>query len=167
VYQSTAYVETDAPSEWPRFWCQQLRWGRSSQRETLLCLRWLWRRPIAFCCFATDIITPFAVYAVVVVALAHGLGGTRDEGGLSPALELPLGYAGMIVSIGLRQVAHLRRVPRDIRRLPLFALQITFLMVPIRLCAFATMFHQGWRSRSDEPHRSAVRAALVTSESGS
>ena len=65
VYQSTALVETDAPSDWRTFWRQQLRWGRSSQRETLLSLRWLWRRPVAFACFATDIVTPFALYAVV------------------------------------------------------------------------------------------------------
>ena len=63
VYQSTALVETDAPSDWRTFWRQQLRWGRSSQRETLLSLRWLWRRPVAFASFATDIVTPFALYA--------------------------------------------------------------------------------------------------------
>ena len=71
VYQSTALVETDAPSDWRTFWRQQLRWGRSSQRETLLSLRWLWRRPVAFACFATDIVTPFALYAVVALAVAH------------------------------------------------------------------------------------------------
>jgi hypothetical protein len=27
-------------------------------------------------------------------------------------------------------------------------MQITFVMVPIRIAAFATMFHQGWTSRS-------------------
>jgi hyaluronan synthase len=47
VYQSTARVSTDAPDDWPTFWRQQLRWGRSSQRETLLSLPWLWRRPVA------------------------------------------------------------------------------------------------------------------------
>ena len=78
VYQSTALVTTDAPSDWRTFWKQQLRWGRSSQRETLLSLRWLWRRPVAFLCFATDIATPFALYAVLTLALAHaftGVGG--------------------------------------------------------------------------------------------
>src|SRR3954471_15729661 len=62
VYQSTALVLTDAPSDWRTFWKQQLRWGRSSQRETFLSLRWLWRRPVAFVSFATDIATPFALY---------------------------------------------------------------------------------------------------------
>ena len=60
----------------------------------------------------------------------------------------------MLASIGVRQAAHVRRFPRDLARLPLFVLQITFVMVPIRIAAFATMFHQDWGSRSDRPRRS-------------
>jgi ABC-type enterobactin transport system permease subunit len=58
-----------------------------------------------------------------------------------------VGYAGMLVSIGIRQIPHFRRSPADIRRLPLFVLQLTFLMAPIRIAAFATMLHQGWATR--------------------
>src|SRR5919109_1589339 len=64
VYQSTALVTTDAPSKWWTFWKQQLRWGRSSQRETILSLRWLWQKPVALASFLTDIVTPFALFAV-------------------------------------------------------------------------------------------------------
>jgi len=149
VYQSTALVVTDAPNDWPKFWRQQLRWGRSSQRETLLSLRWLWRKPVAFACFATDIVTPFALYAVVAFAVAHAVSGDSGPTGLPLAFELPLGYLGMLASIGVRQAAHVRRVPGDLLRLPLFVLQITFLLVPIRIAAFATMFHQGWSSRGE------------------
>ncbi len=166
VYQSTALVETDAPPDWRTFWRQQLRWGRSSQRETLLSLRWLWRRPVAFACFATDIVTPFALYAVVAMAVAHGLGaGGGGRSGLSPALEIPLGYLGMLVSIGARQVPHLRRTPADLRRLPLFVLQITFVMVPIRILAFATMFHQSWSTRPPPAQHEFLHEAAF-SESG-
>jgi hyaluronan synthase len=152
VYQSTALVETDAPSDWLTFWRQQLRWGRSSQRETLLSLGWLWRRPVACASFVTDIVTPFALYGVVALAIAHGLSGHGGATGLPLAAELPLGYLGMLASIGVRQWPHVRRVPRDLRRLPLFVLQLTFVMVPIRLAAFATMFHQGWGNRPEQPH---------------
>ena len=161
VYQSTARVETDAPSDWPTFWRQQLRWGRSSQRETLLSLRWLWRRPVAFACFAADIVTPFALYAVIGLAAAHALRGGTGASGLPLPVELPLGYLGMLASIGLRQIPRLRRVPRDVARLPLFVLQITFVLVPIRIAAFATMFHQGWSSRSDRPRLSRVQERLL------
>jgi hyaluronan synthase len=147
VYQSTAEVMTDAPSDWRTFWRQQLRWGRSSQRETLLSLRWLWRKPVALVCFASDIITPFALYAVAVFGVAHATRGGGDPTALPLAVELPLAYLGMLASIGVRQIAHLRRAPWDLRRLPLFVLQLTFVMVPIRIGAFATMFHQAWSSR--------------------
>jgi hypothetical protein len=142
-------VETDAPSDWPTFWRQQLRWGRSSQRETLLSLPWLWRRPVAFLSFATDIVTPFALVAVAGVAVAHAVRGHAGVAGLPLLLEVPLAFVGMLVSIGIRQAPHLRRVPSDVGRLPLFVLQITFVMVPLRIAAFATMFHQGWTSRAD------------------
>jgi hyaluronan synthase len=148
VYQSTAVVTTDAPSDWRTFWKQQVRWGRSSQRETFLSLRWLWRKPVAFACFATDIATPFALYAVLALAVAHGLDHDAGPGGLPIAAEIPLAYLGMLTSIGLRQIPHFRRVPRDIYRLPVFVLVLTFFMAPIRLVAFATMLHQGWGSRS-------------------
>jgi hyaluronan synthase len=147
VYQSTALVLTEAPDDWRTFWRQQLRWGRSSQRETFLSLRWLWRKPVAFACFATDIITPFALYTVVALAVAHGLHGQGARTRWPPAAELLLGYLGMLVSIGLRQLAHLRRRPSDVVRLPVFVLQLTFVMVPIRILAFATMLHQGWATR--------------------
>jgi hyaluronan synthase len=160
VYQSTAVVLTDAPSDWRTFWKQQLRWARSSQRETLLSLRWLWRRPAALACFATDIVTPFALYSVMALAVAGALAG----GGAGPAIpvapELVLGYLGMVTSIGIRQIPHFRRSPHDLRRLPVFVLQLTFLMVPIRIAAFATMLHQGWGTRTAAP-RGAIHEAPV------
>jgi hyaluronan synthase len=158
VYQSTALVLTNAPDDWRTFWRQQLRWARSSQRETLLSLRWLWRKPAAFVCFATDIITPFALYGVIAMAVARGLHGGGGPTGWHLGVELPLGYLGMVLSIGLRQIPHFRRNPRDLRRLPLFVLQLTFFMVPTRLLAFATMLHQSWstrRSPTPEPLTSA------------
>jgi hyaluronan synthase len=158
VYQSTAVVTTDAPSDWRTFWKQQVRWGRSSQRETFLSLRWLWRKPIAFACFATDIATPFALYAVLALAVAHGLDHDKGPGGFPLAAELPLAYVGMLTSIGLRQIPHFRRVPKDVYRLPAFVLALTFLMAPIRLVAFATMLHQGWGSRQPSAPVLAVDA---------
>jgi hyaluronan synthase len=165
VYQSTALVTTDAPSEWRTFWRQQLRWGRSSQRETLLSLRWLWRKPVAFACFATDIATPFALYAVFALAAAHAVSGVGSPTGFPLPVELLLGYLGMLVSIGLRQIPHFRRVPRDVYRLPMFVLALTFFMVPIRIAAFATMLHQGWGSRTAVLSRRGMVHATPVAES--
>ena len=70
----------------------------------------------------------------------------------------------MVASIGLRQIPRLRRVPRDVGRLPVFVLQITFVMVPIGIAAFATMFHQGWTSRTDRRELSRVHGSLLRAE---
>ena len=94
---------------------------------------------------------PFALYAVFVLALARAVRGEAGPAGLPLPLEVAIGYAGMLVSIGLRQIPRFRRVPEDAVRLPLFVLQVTFVMVPIRIAAFATMFHQDWITRSVRP----------------
>ena len=148
VYQSSALVLTDAPSDWPGFWKQQLRWGRSSQRETLLSLRWLWRRPVALMCFASDIFIPFALFALVALSVGHVVHGAGAYHHSSPvAAEILLAYPGMLTSIGVRQISHFRRTRSDLVWLPLFVLQLTLVMVPIRIVAFATMLHQGWGTR--------------------
>jgi hypothetical protein len=71
----------------------------------------------------------------------------------------------MMASIGLRQIPHFRRVPRDAVLLPFFVLVLTFFMVPIRLAAFATMLHQGWGSRPTVLPRSGVVGATPLTES--
>jgi hyaluronan synthase len=148
VYQSTARVYTDAPNEWGRFWKQQLRWARSSQRETLLSLGWLWRKPFALFCFLTDILTPFFLFAVLTVAIVHVFVGSGSWIGLAIWIELLLAYVGATISIGLRQLPHFRRFPRDAITLPLFVLQLTLVIVPTRIVGLATCFHQDWHTRT-------------------
>jgi hypothetical protein len=70
----------------------------------------------------------------------------------------------MVVCTGLRQIPRLHKAPQDIRRLPLFVLQITFFMGPVRIAAFATMFHPGCITRPDRPDLSAVRSSLLPDE---
>jgi N-acetylglucosaminyltransferase len=148
VYQPTASVYTDTPGTWRAFVRQQVRWARSSQRETFLSLPWLWRHPFTLACFVHDIITPFWIYALMGLTVAHIVGGTHTI-----AIEIPLwaqiciAYLSATLSLGLRQIPHFRRFPRDRVRLPLFILRVTFLMPVLRITGFATMFHQSWRTR--------------------
>jgi hypothetical protein len=37
-------------------------------------------------------------------------------------------------------------------------------LLPVRIAAFATMFHQGWITRPDRPDLSAVRSSLLPDE---
>lgn len=145
VYQPNARVVTDAPNRWRAFLRQQLRWGRSSQRETLLSLPWLWRRPFTLLCFVSDIAIPLALYGLICLAIANVLHGTGRAAPL--LLALVTAYVGMLVSLGIRQIPHFRRYPSDIVLFPIFVLALTFVMAPVRIAALATMFHNGWGTR--------------------
>jgi hyaluronan synthase len=157
VYQSSARVQTDAPNTWRAFWKQQLRWGRSSQRETILSLGWLWKRPFALLCFASDIVIPFLLYAVLVTAVVRMALGVPSPLDAPILVQLGLAYLGMITSIGIRQIPHFARYPKDALALPIFVLQVTFFMAPTRIIAFATMFHQNWHTRGHDRRRRGGR----------
>ena len=153
-----ARVRPTRPPDWRTFWRQQLRWGRSSQRETLLSLRWLWRRPVAFATFATDIVTPFALYAVVALGVAHA---ARGDGRPRRLAARRRARARLRRDAGEHRPAPDPALPARARatslRLPLFVLQLTFVMVPIRILAFATMLHQSLVDAPTSPR--AVRGA--------
>jgi hypothetical protein len=92
----------------------------------------------------------------MAISVARALHG--DDSGMHSlplGQELMLAYPGMMTSIGVRQIGHFRRSPGDLLRLPVFVLQLTFVMVPIRIIAFATMLHQGWGTRT-----TAVRGGI-------
>lgn len=153
VYQPTARVVTDAPNRWSHFLRQQLRWGRSSQRETILSLRWLWRRPFTFVCFTSEIAIPFALWGLACSSIASMLAG---DGRPTPLLgAVLLSYAGMLLSLGVRQAPHFRRHPADILLFPVFALALTVVMAPLRIVALATMFRNDWGTRDQARGASA------------
>jgi hyaluronan synthase len=162
VYQPTALVYTDAPNRWRDFFRQQLRWGRSSQRETLLSLPWLWRRPITLVCFLSDIVIPFALYGLFAYAGARAATGAGAKSG-SLLVEMAFAYVGMLASIGLRQLPHLRRYPSDARYLPAFVLVLTLFLAPIRILAFATMCHTSWGTRPEDSWRERAATPEVSS----
>lgn len=153
VFQSTALVYTDAPDEWGKFVRQQLRWARSSQRETLKSLRWLIRKPFLAFCFLSDILTPFLMVALVLMLVYHWATGQVETAILAgTALEVPIvlaaaAYIGAILSLGLRQIPRFRRYPGDILLLPVFVLALTFLLIPVRILGFMTMGEQNWITR--------------------
>jgi hyaluronan synthase len=164
VFQSTALVYTDAPDHWGRFIRQQLRWARSSQRETLKSLRWLVRKPFLAFCFISDILTPFLLLALVLMLAYHWLTGQTDTAIIAGTpLDVPLvaaaaAYVGAILSIGIRQLPRFRRYPGDILLLPVFVLALTFILIPVRIAGFMTMGEQNWITRrSAAPGRRAAR----------
>jgi hypothetical protein len=65
----------------------------------------------------------------------------------SALIGLTLGYVGMNISLGLRQIPHLRNKKEDIPFLFFWTLFMTFVMMPIRIVGFFTMTKQDWMTR--------------------
>lgn len=146
VYQSDAVIHTDCPVTWIMFIKQQLRWARSSQRETFKALPWLWKRPFTAFCFITDIITPvFFVGVVLSTIFNHIIGTTYFDIPLMAGIVF--GLIGMNISLGFRQYPHLLNNKRDIMYLPLYTLFMTFVMTPIRIWGLLTIRKEKWMTR--------------------
>ena len=94
----------------------------------------------------------------------HGAADPADAGddgrdhrlpGLQPARAdtasgSPWPSAGSSLGRGIRGFSHLRRHPGTIFLLPLVALVVILIALPIKLYAFVTMNKQGWLTRTDD-----------------
>ncbi len=148
VYQSTAEVYTDCPDKWSLFVKQQIRWARSSQRETLLSLVWLWKKPFTFVVFVTDITTPiFFIFVVGVTIYQYFTVNLYFD--IPLWMSLVMGVIGMNISLGLRQYPHLKICKSDILYLPLYTMFMTFVMIPIRIYGLVTIRNNKWNTRTE------------------
>jgi hyaluronan synthase len=154
VYQSTAKVLTDVPKSCSLYIKQQLRWIRSTRRETVANLKWMIRRPFILpLIFLSDILIPI-FFAITVVNMflnmvfAYDLILVAQGTALQTILAAFLvGMLGAIISIGLRQTPHLRTNWREVRILPLYVLWGTFILTPLCIYGLFTMKSQKWMTR--------------------
>jgi hyaluronan synthase len=80
------------------------------------------------------------MFAAVYYVVGCGL---SDRGG--QALTLSLTW--VLLGRAIRSVSHLRRRPSDLMILPLVALVIAMVALPIKTYALVTMNKQGWLTR--------------------
>ncbi len=148
VLQATSFVYTNCPDTFIGFLKQQLRWARSSQRETLLSLGWLYKYPFTFFMFITDIITPFFFAAVEISIIKYLIEYGFEFTTVSKfAADIFLSLFAMNLSLGIRQMPHLKKHPSDLLFLPIYTLFVTLIMTPLRIYGFFTMGNQRWMSR--------------------
>ncbi len=149
VLQADAEVYTNCPDTFGGFLKQQLRWARSSRRETLLNIGWLWKYPFTFFSYITDIITPFFFLAVEInVIWQLFVYGGRFINVAEFIFDTIFALFAMNLSIGLKQLPHLKKHPEDIWVLPIYSLFMTLIMTPIGVIGFFTMADQSWMSRN-------------------
>jgi cellulose synthase/poly-beta-1,6-N-acetylglucosamine synthase-like glycosyltransferase len=145
VHQANAHALSMFPVSLRAFMKQRLRWSRNSYRcyLTALAKGWLWHVPFVTKVTVLQILlTPvtmgMTVFYLIFVRLdltPIGIGAT---------------VAWLLLGRAIRGWSHLRRHPVDILILPVVALTVIFIALPIKLLAFVTMNKQGWLTRHSE-----------------
>jgi cellulose synthase/poly-beta-1,6-N-acetylglucosamine synthase-like glycosyltransferase len=144
VHQSSARALSMFPDTFRAFVKQRVRWSRNSYRCYLTAAwkGWLWRVP-----FVTKVTVLQILLTPVTMGITLGyLVFSRLELTWASAA---LATSWILVGRGVRGVSHLRRHPGDILLLPLLAVTVILIALPIKLYAFVTMNKQGWLTRSE------------------
>ncbi len=155
VYQSSATVYTAAPDTLKELTNQRLRWSRTSFRETLLSLPWIWRYKFtAFTVLSTTIMR--WIFFVVLVNGALVWSNLRHQDHfiwdtypwLNHTWIIILGVTiGFLIGGLLKNARHLVRYPRDIFYLPAFLFITTFILMPVEWRGNLTLRESGWLTR--------------------
>jgi hyaluronan synthase len=154
VFQSSTKVYTTVPDSMMKYLKMNLRWARSSQRETVKALpMYMKKHYILPLSFLSDIVIPFVFLGIIVTAVTNivihydpvaVVQGTVYDQLWAGAV---IGFCGMLLSLGLRHAVHLVERPKDVLFLPVWVLFMTFVMLPIRMAGFFTMGKQEWMTR--------------------
>jgi hyaluronan synthase len=143
VHQNSARALSMFPSTFRAFCKQRVRWSRNSYRCYLTAAwnGWLWRVPLVSQVTVLQILfTPVTMFAAVYYVVASGF---SDRGGQALALSL----TWVLLGRAIRSTSHLRRRPSDLLILPLVAVVIAMVALPIKTYALFTMNKQGWLTR--------------------
>ena len=142
VHQSSAKALSMFPDTFRAFVKQRVRWSRNSYRcyLTAIAKGWLWRTPF---------VTKITVMQILLTPLTMGLTiGYLIFSRLEPTTVGILAAVGwLLLGRGIRGISHLRRHPGELLLLPIVALTVIFIALPIKVYAFITMNKQGWLTR--------------------
>jgi N-acetylglucosaminyltransferase len=142
TFQGNALALSMFPTGFRAFAKQRIRWSRNSYRTYLTALwkGWLWRVPFVSQVTVLQILlTPLTMGATLGYLFFSRMDYTW----------VGFGLAGIWVCAGrlLRSASHIIRKPADLFLLPLVALVVVFISLPIKAYAFVTMNKQGWLTR--------------------
>jgi cellulose synthase/poly-beta-1,6-N-acetylglucosamine synthase-like glycosyltransferase len=144
VHQASAQADSMFPDSWTAFIRQRVRWSRNSYRTYLTALAqgWLWRQPLITQVTALQIlVTPLTMAAAIYYTVSWAASGGPI------AFVVALTWA--VLGRGLRGLSHLRENPRDVAIIPLMALVVAGIALPIKVWAAFTMNRHGWLTRTD------------------
>lgn len=142
VHQSSARALSMFPSSFRAFMKQRIRWSRNSYRcyLTAIAKGWLWRVPFVTKVTVLQILlTPVTMGLTLAYLIFHRLDPTPFGVGAA--------VCWLLLGRGIRGASHLRRHPKDLLILPILAITVIMVALPIKMYAFATMNKQGWLTR--------------------
>ncbi len=145
VHQSNARAISMFPSSLRAFMRQRIRWSRNSYRCYLTALwkGWLWRTSmISRITVLQILLTPVTMGLTIGYLVLNRLDGTTRA--------YVFAAIWLLVGRGIRGYSHLRRHPGEILLLPITALVVVCISLPIKLYAFITMNKQGWLTRTED-----------------
>jgi cellulose synthase/poly-beta-1,6-N-acetylglucosamine synthase-like glycosyltransferase len=144
VHQASAQADSMFPDSWTAFIRQRVRWSRNSYRTYLTALAqgWLWRQPLITQVTALQIlVTPLTMAAAIYY--------TTSWAGSGGPIAFVVALTWAVLGRGLRGLSHLRENPRDVAIIPLMALAVAGIALPIKVWAAFTMNRHGWLTRTD------------------
>jgi N-acetylglucosaminyltransferase len=143
VHQSSAKAISMFPDTFRAFVKQRVRWSRNSARTYLTALwkGWLWKVPF---------VSKVTVLQILLTPVTMGLTlGYLVLSRLEVTMHgFVLAGAWLLIGRGVRGYSHLRRHPLEIFLLPLYALVVIVVALPIKAYAIVTMNKQGWLTRT-------------------
>jgi len=143
VHQSTAKAISMFPSSFRAFVKQRVRWSRNSYRTyiTAIAKGWLWRTPFVTKITVLQILLTPVTMGLTLAYLALSRFEVSAVGG-----GIVIGW--IIAGRAIRGWSNLRRNPVDLFFLPILAIVVIMIALPIKAYAFVTMNKQGWLTRS-------------------
>jgi len=144
-YQSTALATSMFPSSFRGFVKQRVRWSRNSYRTYLTAVAkgWVWRVPfVSQITLLQILLTPVTMAATLLYLVLSRMEYTWAGVGLAAIW--------IMATRLIRSASHLFRKPGDLFLLPLVALVVIFISLPVKAYALVTMNKQGWLTRHDD-----------------
>lgn len=142
VHQSSARALSMFPDTFRAFVKQRVRWSRNSYRCYLTAIwrGWLWRVPFVTKITVLQILlTPVSMGITLAYLIINRLEWSVH------GVVLAVGW--LLLGRGIRGISHLRRYPQEILLLPLVAIVVILVALPVKVYAFVTMNRQGWLTR--------------------
>lgn len=142
VHQSSARALSMFPAGFRAFIKQRVRWSRNSYRAYLTAIGkgWVWRVPF---------VTKITVFQILLTPVTMGLTIWYLIFARLDFTAVGIGFTIGFILVGraIRGASNLKRHPWDVFILPILAMAVIVVALPIKTYSFFTMNKQGWLTR--------------------